>query len=844
MALRTNNDLKTLITQRVRALYRINPGALAAILDDIVDSYYNRNQNFSDIVFRATNVLIPINDYTSQLQGLSGSTLDKALERIDEFDFNSGGSGGLSLSQVDARILVWARANDTSLIPITKIPATIARSTDIIDYSDRLNQSQVEALFHAWALLSNADRLPADKLPTNLLTSTSDIDPSRVIFNATQKGMLGSSITTASFDIVSILADFITSFLARNNIITKSSSGTADITTIVETFALIGDTTQVPIDKIPNITDDKLSSNVVLTTAIADFLNQTDILALFSNWAQATNLDPIPIGKIPDIPTTKLPNIPDTLISSAIARVANYTETSGLEEFALKSSTEVLPLQKLPKSILGGTTASGIFVQSAGFTGNLRDKSGDDSAPINDVQKALNLIDSLPLEESSEGTELPATTPIGRIFFLTTQDVDNRPGLYYAITADNWVYLTTERWAHEGDTSKLPVSKIPTIPGTDVSIDASSFNNNLATTDTNVQLLAEKVDDLAGGGSTNAVDVTVDASAFDGNLKTTDTNVQLVANAVDDLSASSNEFSIGDTAPANPQLGWVWSDTSQLELKHYTYRSARDTSKDLTPTGLPNGDHRMVGLWSDGTTLWANNSTSIRAFTLPTGVRDRSKEFSSLPGNESAQGIWSNGTYMWVSGYTAANGNALLNAYRMPSNAINSSPGGTAFARETTQELTAALATAMHSTYPTGGIWSDGTTIWIPARQPSRLLAYTISTKARDSSKDFTTLAAAGNINPQGLWSDGIIMWVADTNNNVYAYRMPSNVINSSPGGTAFATIEGAKLFPLGRNSNNNQVTQPRGLCLVGNTMYLVNSRFLVAYDVGLDWSPLAEKTT
>ena len=32
----------------------------------------------------------------------------------------------------------------------------------------------------------------------------------------------------------------------------------------------------------------------------------------------------------------------------------------------------------------------------------------------------------------------------------------------------------------------------------------------------------------------------------------------------------------------------------------------------------------------------------------------------------------------------------------------------------------------------------------------------------RDPDKDFNTLSAAGNDRPEGLWSDGITMWVAD----------------------------------------------------------------------------------
>ena len=43
----------------------------------------------------------------------------------------------------------------------------------------------------------------------------------------------------------------------------------------------------------------------------------------------------------------------------------------------------------------------------------------------------------------------------------------------------------------------------------------------------------------------------------------------------------------------------------------------------------------------------------------------------------------------------------------------------------------------------------------------------------RDSSRDFNTLAAAGNGTARGIWSDGVTMWVVDSaGDKLYAYRM------------------------------------------------------------------------
>ena len=56
-----------------------------------------------------------------------------------------------------------------------------------------------------------------------------------------------------------------------------------------------------------------------------------------------------------------------------------------------------------------------------------------------------------------------------------------------------------------------------------------------------------------------------------------------------------------------------------------------------------------------------------------------------------------------------------------------------------------------------------------------------MSDKARDSSKDFDTLSAAGNTNPRGIWSNGTTMWVSDqTTDKIYAYNMSDKARDSS----------------------------------------------------------------
>lgn len=71
------------------------------------------------------------------------------------------------------------------------------------------------------------------------------------------------------------------------------------------------------------------------------------------------------------------------------------------------------------------------------------------------------------------------------------------------------------------------------------------------------------------------------------------------------------------------------------------------------------------------------------------------------------------------------------------------------------------------------GLWSNGATMWVADGSDGKLYAYRMSDKTRDPLKDFDTLSPAGNNLPTGLWSNGITMWVTDwQDKKIYAYKM------------------------------------------------------------------------
>ena len=99
--------------------------------------------------------------------------------------------------------------------------------------------------------------------------------------------------------------------------------------------------------------------------------------------------------------------------------------------------------------------------------------------------------------------------------------------------------------------------------------------------------------------------------------------------------------------------------------------------------------------------------------------------------------------------------------------------------RDTAKEFNTLTAADNATPY---GIWSDGTTMWVADWNDQKIYAYRMSDKQRDSSKDFNTLKAAGNTRPTALWSDGTTMWIADRGGDakLYAYRMSDKQHDSS----------------------------------------------------------------
>ena len=152
----------------------------------------------------------------------------------------------------------------------------------------------------------------------------------------------------------------------------------------------------------------------------------------------------------------------------------------------------------------------------------------------------------------------------------------------------------------------------------------------------------------------------------------------------------------------------------------------------------------------------------IYAYSMNTKARDSAKDFTvRTASSNSPQDIWSDGTTMWMS--DGLDNDKSIHAYNMRSKAYDS-----------TKDFESSTLRAAGNWAPSG-IWSDGTTMWVSDWIDDKIYAYNMSTKIRDRAKDFDTLSAAGNKDPRAIWSNGTTMWVLDRRNKrIYAYNMSS----------------------------------------------------------------------
>ena len=187
----------------------------------------------------------------------------------------------------------------------------------------------------------------------------------------------------------------------------------------------------------------------------------------------------------------------------------------------------------------------------------------------------------------------------------------------------------------------------------------------------------------------------------------------------------------------------VWSDGTTIWVvdnqrhKLYAYTlsgGARDSGKDIT---LDGANRNPTGVWSDGTTIWVADRSDgkLYAYTLSGGARDSGKDFglASKPSdgtfaaddNGAPAGIWSDGTTIWVEDST----DDKLYAYTLSNGS-----------RDSAKEFS-----VRQGAETPAGIWADGTTVWVVYAGHNKALAYTISGGSRNTGLDLSLRISSSN---------------------------------------------------------------------------------------------------
>ncbi len=168
-------------------------------------------------------------------------------------------------------------------------------------------------------------------------------------------------------------------------------------------------------------------------------------------------------------------------------------------------------------------------------------------------------------------------------------------------------------------------------------------------------------------------------------------------------------------------------------------------------------------------------------------------------------GLWMNEgkTKIWV----VENGNDRIYAYALGAE-------GTGYLSEDsfTQLSAAGNNNPRH-------IWSDGTTMWVSDKDDKRIYAYKMADKSRDQDKEIAVSVINPTAQISGLWSNDETMWVADAGQNtIYAFNMwTTNVPPVWDGSRDNSKELGSSLLEGASNQN------PEGLWSDGETMWVAN---------------------
>ena len=227
-----------------------------------------------------------------------------------------------------------------------------------------------------------------------------------------------------------------------------------------------------------------------------------------------------------------------------------------------------------------------------------------------------------------------------------------------------------------------------------------------------------------------------------------------------------------------------------------------DTSVEISLNGLtPNAAYDVQA--SQDSSFPGTAATQSVTFT------NRPAHLDLALDDDNPTGIWGNASTLWVVGDSLGPQDKRLYAY-------NRSDGS----RDSRQGLRNAERRREQSHL--GGIWSDGTTMFVVDWDDDKVFAYGLSTRQRTAGSDLDLDAL--NDNAQGIWGNASTLWVAEDHdrpdNKLYAY-------NRSDGSRDYA-----KDFDTLNSAGNESA---KGIWSDGSTMFVADSadKKLYGYHMG-----------
>ena len=299
-----------------------------------------------------------------------------------------------------------------------------------------------------------------------------------------------------------------------------------------------------------------------------------------------------------------------------------------------------------------------------------------------------------------------------------------------------------------------------------------------------------------------------------------------------DLAVGKNlfEITVMNGNPNTNSLPRTRTYTIDVEREFFTFN---DPGKDIA---LASAHANPRGLWANETIMWVANigdTNKLYAYNKADGTRFSelivevvgqtattntvySKDITLDSANTNPRGIWSNGTTIWVADSEADK----LYAYQLANG--NPDPSKDIPLAETPMDKPSDRELENNDNSDPEWIWSDGVTMWVSDSEDKKIYAYNMSDKTRNKSREIvlSDLSKANDL-PQGLWSDGENLWVANgTAGNVklYAYKLAGERIDCREETKDFNTLEDAGK-PVGDGN-----LHPKGIFSDGATMYVVDS--------------------